>query len=170
MVNGKRKTIRRSDSLLLGRFLGGGRRLNVALIVAVFFRARTRHAFLCRLLQQERRTASRTMFGDRLVPINDFALRIFRTAVEGFAALRLLDQQFALASGPRTRDARRLTLDVFALRIVRAGNEFAKAPETLYQLRAVNRALLVDRLGRRTDLPTPRDFADVATFGIAAAS
>ena len=155
-------------------FLSRSRRrrwwLNVALIVALFFRARARRAFLRRFLQQKRRAALRAMFGHRFVPINDFALRIFRTAVEGFAAHRLLDQQFALASGPRTRDARRLTLDVFALRIVRAGNEFAKTPETFYQLRTVNRTFLVNRLGRRAHLATLRDLADVATLGIAAAS
>src|ERR1700674_642454 len=119
-MNKKRKTIRQSDSLLLCRLLRGGWRLNVALIAAIFFRARASRAFLRRLLQQERRAALRAGLSHGLVPINDFALRIFRTTVERFAALSLLNQQFAFASRPRTGDAGRLALDVFALRIVRA--------------------------------------------------
>src|SRR5713101_2657924 len=155
-------------------FLSRSRRrrwwLNVALIVALFFRARARRAFLRRFLQQKRRAALRAMFGHRFVPINDFALRIFRTAVERFAALRFLNQQFAFASRPRTRDAGRLALDVFTLRIVRARDELAVASPALHQLRPIHRTLLVNRLWWFRDHPALGNLPNVAAFRIAAAS
>ena len=159
-----------SDSLLLGRFLRGGRRLNVALIVAVLFRARARRAFLRRLLKQVRRAALRAGLSHGLVPINDFALRVLRTAVERFAALRFLNQQFAFASRPRAGDARRFALDVFALRIVRARDELAVASPALHQLRAIHRALLVNRLWWFRDCAALGNLPNVTAFGVAAAS
>ena len=106
----------------------------------------------------------------RLVPINDFALRIFRTTVERFAALRLLNQEFAFASRPRTRDAGRFALDVFAFRIVRARDELAVASPALYQLRAINRALLVNRLWWFRDRAALGNLPDVAALGVATAA
>src|SRR6266852_2611775 len=159
-----------SGVLLLGRSLRGGRRLNVALIAAILFRARTRRPFLRRLLKQVRCPALRAGLSHGLVPINDFALRIFRTTVERFAALSFLNQQFAFASRPRTRDAGRLALDVFTLRIVRARDELAVASPALHQLRPIHRTLLVNRLWWFRDRPALGNLPNVAAFRIAAAS
>src|SRR5712691_10764546 len=159
-----------SGVLLLGRSLRGGRRQNVALIVAVLFRARAGRAFLRRLLQQVRRAALRAGLSHGLVPVDDFAVRIFRAAVERFAALRFLNQQFAFASRPRARDAGRLALDVFALRIVRARDELAVASPALHQLRPIHRTLLVNRLWWFRDRPALGNLPNVAAFRIAAAS
>ena len=71
--------------------------------------------------------------------------RIFRAAVEKLSSFRFLNQQFAFASRPRTGDAGRLALDVFALRIVRAGDELAIASPALHQLRAIHRTFFIEQ-------------------------
>ena len=96
-----------------------------------------RGAFLRCFLKEERGAALRTLFLHRLVPENCFALWIFRAAVKGLSPLGTLDYQFTLASGPRTSDAGCFALDVLALRIIRAGDEFTVTTVTLHQLGAV---------------------------------
>ena len=79
----------------------------------------TKRSLLLRcLLKQKRGVTFWANFQDRLVPINAIAGGIRTTAVKHFAALRLLDYQLPLASGPGTGDASRLLLDVFALWII----------------------------------------------------
>src|SRR6185369_2850638 len=75
------------------------------------------------LLEEERRITVRTCFEYRLVPVDDVAVRIFRTSIERFAAFRLLHDNLALATRTRTGNADRLLLDVLALRIIRTGDE-----------------------------------------------
>ena len=70
------------------------------------------------LLQDKRRMTLRTRFGNGFIPINGIAFRILGAAVKGFAALRFLDEYFALATRTRAGDSRRFAFDVFALRIV----------------------------------------------------
>src|SRR5262245_24650454 len=86
----------------------------------------------------------RTSFGHGLVPEDRVAIRVLRTAVEDFSALRLLDQNLALASGPRTRHARSLALDEFAIRVARAGREFAEGAMPDGQLRSAFGAFLFE--------------------------
>src|SRR6267378_2513126 len=148
MTNGKWK-MNRSGVLLLRRRLRLREWLHVALISAVFIRATPRRAFLGGLLQQERRAALRTLFDHRFVPIDDFAFRVLSAAVENLASLRSLDDDFAFAAGTRTGDASRFAFDVLALRIIRAGDEFAKSPLTFHQLGVINRALFVQDFRRR---------------------
>ncbi len=69
-------------------------------------------------LQQKRRLAIRTRFSNRLVPINSIAIGIHGATIKNLAAFRLLNDQFTFATRPRTLNARRFLLDVFALRIV----------------------------------------------------
>src|SRR2546427_7201464 len=107
-----------SRSLLFCRGLSPGRRLKLARVSTLFVRATAGGAFLRGLLQQKRRAALRTLFRDWLVPVNHFALWIFRAAVEGLAAFSFLDQQLPFAARPRTGDSSRLALDVFAFRII----------------------------------------------------
>src|SRR5215510_10823815 len=86
----------------------------------------------------------RASFGHWLVPENRVAIRILRTAVEDFPALRLLDQNLALASGLRAWHARRLALDEFAIRVARAGREFAERAMPDGQLRPAFGAFLFE--------------------------
>ena len=139
---------------------------HVALISAILIRATPRRAFLGRLLQQERRAALRALFDHRFVPIDDFTLGVLGAAVENLAALGSLDDDFALTTGTRTSDPGSLAFDVFALRIIRAGDEFAKPSLTFHQLSVINRALFIQHFRRRRDLAAPGNLADVATVGI----
>src|SRR5947207_3905493 len=108
---------------------GGGRlhagRRDFFAVVAILARARARRALLRRLLKEERRVALRARLGHGLVPVDHVALRILRAAVEDFAALRFLHDDLAAAASARTRHARRLALDVFARRIIRARDKLA---------------------------------------------
>src|SRR5262249_4100663 len=76
----------------------------------------------------------------------------------------------ALATRTRTRHADRLLLNVLTLRIIRTGDELAKASETLHELRAVNRTDFVKRDWRRRGHTGLSDLADVAAFGITRAA
>src|ERR1051325_348276 len=143
----------------------------VGLVTAVFVRAVTEGALLLRgLLQEERRVTLRTRLEDRLFPVKDVAGRIFRTPVKRFAALRFLDDDLAFATRTRTRHADRLLLDVFTLRIIRAGDKLSKAPDTLHELRTINRTLLVERYRRRCGNSSLPNLADVPTLGITSAT
>ena len=140
-------------------------------VAARFFVAVTDEAFLLRrFLQEIRRVAFRALFGDRLVPDHEVAVRIFKASIEDFAALRSPFGDFPAAAWLRTRHADRLRLNVLALRIVRAGNEFAKAPLAFHQLRVIDRAFFVKHFRRRADFPALGDLADVAAFWITRAT
>src|SRR5215471_10833487 len=124
---------------LLGRgFLRHGQFAVDGLVIAAFLGTVADRLFLLGVVffEQERLAALRASFGHGLVPEYGVAIRILRTAVEDFSALRLLDQNLALAAGLHTRHARRLALDVFAIRVPRAGREFAERPMPDGQLRA----------------------------------
>src|SRR5262249_51467516 len=94
--------------------------------------------------EQERLAALRASLGHGLIPEDGVAIRILRTAVEDFSALRFLDQNLALAAGLRTRHAGRLALDEFAIRVARAGREFAVRPMPDGQLRPAFGAFLFE--------------------------
>src|SRR5260370_40655417 len=85
-----------SRVLFLRRGLRLGWRHQFARVSASFVRATTCGSLLRSLLQKERRAALWTFFVDWFVPVNRFTLRIFRAAVEGFAALRSVADSFAL--------------------------------------------------------------------------
>jgi len=61
-------------------------RNHITLIPTLFIRAPSGGAFLGVLLQQKRFAALRTLFLNRLVPINGVALWIVRAAVEDLSA------------------------------------------------------------------------------------
>src|SRR3954464_15754834 len=85
-----------SRRLRLGRHT---RRAPLFAVITAFFRAGAHSAFLLRrLLKREGRVAFRAGFRDGLVPEDHVALRVLRAAVEGFAALRFLDDDLALAT------------------------------------------------------------------------
>lgn len=61
-------------------------RHHIALISTLFIRALASSALLGGLLQQKRLAALRTLFLDRLVPVDGVAFRIVCAAVEDFPA------------------------------------------------------------------------------------
>src|SRR5262249_31641429 len=126
--------------------------------------------FLRRLFEKKRRVALRTRFEHGLVPVNDVAVWIFRTTVENFSAFRFLDDDLALATRTRTRNADSLLLDVLALRIIRTGDELAVATKTFDELRAINRTFLIQRHWRRRGDSRLADLANVATLRITRAA
>ena len=139
----------RSGVFLLRRRFRRGGRLEVALESAIFIRTTAGRALLGRLFQEERRATLRALFDHWLVPVNDFALGIFSAAIENFAALRTLDDDFAFAAGTRTSHPGGLAFDVLALRIIRARDEFAKASLAFHQLGIVDRAFFIQDFRRR---------------------
>ena len=108
------------------------RRPHVTRISTLFIRAAARGALFGSLLKQEGRAALRALFDDGLVPINRLTFGIFRTAIEGFAALGSFDDKLALAAGTGTRDPGGLAFDVLALRIIRTGDELTKTTNSLH--------------------------------------
>ena len=131
------------------RWLRRADRHQLTLVTALFsIGAILGSAFFGRFFEQERLSALRTFFCDGLVPKHSFALRIIGTTVEDLTATGFLNYQFAAAAGARALDAGRLLLDVLALGIIRAGDEFAEATPALHQLRSINRAFLIEWLWR----------------------
>src|SRR5882672_1033377 len=98
-------------------------------VIAVFVIAENLPAELFRgLLDEIRRTALRAPLVDRPVPEHEVAVGIVRAPEEDFPALRFpLDDLAALVRILGALDARRLVLDVLALRIFRACGELAEA-------------------------------------------
>ena len=76
--------------------------------------------FLGRLLDEVRRAAGRARLWYGLVPENEIAIRITRTAVEHLPTFGAPFDQFAAASGLWAGNTNGLGLDVLALRIVAA--------------------------------------------------
>ena len=122
------------------------------------------------LFEEERRVTVRTSLEYGFVPVNDVAVRIFRAAVECFAAFRLLHHDLALAARPRTGNTDRLLLDVLALRIIRTRDKLAETPDALHQLRAIDRTLFIERHWRRCGHASLANLSDVPAFGITCAS
>src|ERR1051325_2140885 len=160
----------KSGAFLWRGILSRRRRHQITLVAALFVGTTTRRPFLCRFLEQKRLAALRTFFLHRLVPIDNFALRIVRAAVKNFSATRFLHHDFAATAGPRTFHAGRFLFDVLALRIIRAGDEFAETSLTAHQLCVIEGALFVDRHGRRRQLAALGDSANVPAFGITRAA
>src|SRR5581483_3324253 len=88
--------------------------------------------------------ASRTLLRDRLVRRREIAFRIARAAVEIIAAARFLFDDFAFLA-LRTLHANEVLLDPLALRISRAGNEFAVAAMAQHQAASALRTFFVER-------------------------
>src|SRR5262249_32612216 len=112
--------------------------------------APARGALLEGLLEQEGFAALRTLLLNRLVPVDRFAFRVVRTAVKDFTAARFLHHQIAATAGTRALDPRRLLLDVFTFRVIRARDEFAVTAPALDQLRVIDGAFLIEQLRRRS--------------------
>ena len=166
MRNDKLWKMNCSGVLLLRSRLGRRRRLQVALISAIFIRTAARGALPGSLLEQEGSATLRALLDNGLVPKHALTLRILRAAIEGFAALGSLDDQLALTTRTRTGDSGGLAFDVLALRIIRAGNELAKSSLAFHQLRAIDGAFLFEQHGRRAHLAALGNLPDVATLGI----
>src|SRR5690348_5975898 len=96
------------------------------------------------LLRQELPPALGTRFRHRLVPEREVALRIIRAAVEDLPAARLAFHDLALVL--RAQHARRLLLDVLALRIAGAGGELTEAALLDDEIAAAVGALLLEEL------------------------
>jgi hypothetical protein len=151
----------------------GGRVRGVLLraVIAAFSRAVSNSAFLLRsLLKRKWRVANRAGFRNGFVPEDRIALGIFRAAVKCFAALGFLDDYLAATARARAGHARRLALNVIALRVIRAGDELAEAPMSPDKIRAVHRALLVELNGSRRDRAAPRYLTYVSALRITRAA
>src|SRR5215831_3079542 len=160
-----------SSALLLRWLFGRTDRHQLTLISAAFsVRAIAGRTFLGSLLEQERLAALRTFLFYGPIPKHGFALGIIRAAIEDLTASGFLDHHFAATPGTWTLDAGRLLLDVLALGIIRAGDEFAEAAPTLHQLRSINRAFLIEQLRRRREFAAAGYLADVLAFGVTRAA
>src|SRR5262245_17323652 len=158
------------DALFGRRFLRHGQFAVDGLVIAALLGAIADRFFLLGVVffEQERLAALRAGFGHRLVPEYGVAIRILRTAVEDFSALRFLDQNLAFAAGLRTGDARRLALDVFAIRVARASREFAERAMPDGQLRLAFGAFLFEN-HRGGGHARFRDLARGLALGVAGA-
>ena len=109
----------------------------IALVSTLFVRASPRRALLGSLLQQKRLAALRTFFFHRFVPEDSVAFRIICAAIEYFSAAGFLHDDFSATAGTQTFYTGSFLLDVFAIGIVRAGNEFPESALTFHQLSVV---------------------------------
>src|SRR5947207_7429964 len=123
-----------------------------------------------RLLEEKRRIAFGTRFEDRPIPVNYITVWVLGAAVERLSALRFLDNQFAFATRPRTRNTDGLLLDVFTLWIIRTRNKLSETSETPHKLRAVHRTLFIERHRRGRCQPALLDLAYIATFRVTGAA
>ena len=91
----------------------------VGTVAAVLVRTVAERARLLRgFLKQKRSITLWTGINDRLVPVNDIALRIFRTAIKRFSTFRFLNNNLAFTTRSSAGHTNSLLLDVFALRII----------------------------------------------------
>src|SRR5207253_11219512 len=112
--------------------------------------------------------ALRTGFRNGLVPQDEITVRILQAPVEDFSSFGAAFDEFAATTGFRTCDTNRFRFDVFALRIVAAGSEFAEAAflDGEFRLAAFRTGFVKNDIGFLRRFRPCGDFASRLAFRI----